>query len=156
MWQETLYIYLLSLIPAFEGRYAVIAARAMGLNSLDALLAASLGAATLSLALPPLLSLIDPLIDRLSESRHGLLKRTASLYERYLDAVRRRGRPYVDRYGIPGLLVFVAIPLPGTGVWTGSLLAYLLGLAWRRTAPTLLAGGILSIIATFIPAYLAH
>ncbi|MEM0006277.1 MAG: small multi-drug export protein, partial [Ignisphaera sp.] len=38
----------------------------------------------------------------------------------------------VNRYSIIGLAVFVAIPLPGTGAWTGSLVAYILGIDRRR------------------------
>jgi uncharacterized membrane protein len=154
-WTGMLYIYLLSLIPSFEGRYAVITARAMGLSPAKALLASSLGVATLSLALPPLLSLIDPLMERLSRSTHGFLRRVAGLYERYLGAARERGRPYVERYGLLGLILFVAVPLPGTGVWTGSLIAYLLGMEKRKAIPALLAGGLLSIAVTFVPSYMA-
>lgn len=39
----------------------------------------------------------------------------------------------IDKYGIWGLLLFVAIPLPGTGAWTGSLLASLLHLNRRKS-----------------------
>jgi uncharacterized membrane protein len=44
--------------------------------------------------------------------------------------VRRteRRRDMIDRYGYLGLTLFVAIPLPVTGAWTGCLLAFLLGL----------------------------
>jgi uncharacterized membrane protein len=154
-WTGMLYVYLLSLIPSFEGRYAVVAARGLGLSPGEALLASSLGVATLSLALPPLLSLLDPLIEGLSRSRHGLLRRLAGLYEKYLRAARERGRPYVERYGLLGLVLFVAIPLPGTGVWTGSLIAYILGLESRRSIPALLLGGLLSIAITFVPSYTA-
>lgn len=48
-------------------------------------------------------------------------------------ANRRRGQ--VERYGFPGLIAFVGVPLPGTGAWTGSLIAVILGLSfWRSLA----------------------
>jgi uncharacterized membrane protein len=40
---------------------------------------------------------------------------------------------YVEKYGIIGLAVFVGIPLPVTGVWTGTGAAWLLGLDWRKS-----------------------
>jgi uncharacterized membrane protein len=44
---------------------------------------------------------------------------------------RSKGR-WVERLGSLGLLLIVAIPLPGTGAWTGSILARLLGIPHRR------------------------
>lgn len=49
------------------------------------------------------------------------------LVKRWVEKVRERGREPVDKYGIWGLAVFVAVPLPGTGAYSGTLLAFLLG-----------------------------
>jgi len=46
----------------------------------------------------------------------------------------------VLRYGSWGLLLLVAIPLPGTGAWTGALVAALLNLRLRRAVPVIFAG----------------
>ena len=46
----------------------------------------------------------------------------------------------VERYGLLGLCLLVAIPLPGTGVWTGSLVAALLNLPMRRALPAIVLG----------------
>ncbi len=59
---------------------------------------------------------------------------------------RSKGR-WVERLGSLGLLLIVAIPLPGTGAWTGSILARLLGVPHRRallwiSLGVLLAGGL--------------
>ncbi|MDI6753232.1 MAG: small multi-drug export protein, partial [Thermodesulfobacteriota bacterium] len=43
----------------------------------------------------------------------------------------RRRSAIVDKYEKIGLMLFVAVPLPGTGAWTGSLLAFLLGMSLR-------------------------
>lgn len=48
--------------------------------------------------------------------------------------------------GFIGLTLFVAVPLPGTGVWTGgALAAYLLGIEKGQTIPALILGGVLSM-----------
>jgi len=45
------------------------------------------------------------------------------LFSKYLDGLRRRGKPKVDKYGFWGLALFVAVPLPLTGAYTGTILA---------------------------------
>ncbi|MBE0475867.1 MAG: small multi-drug export protein [Coriobacteriia bacterium] len=51
---------------------------------------------------------------------------------RKLESIRRRAHPFVERYGFFGLAVFVAIPLPGTGAYSGSAAAWLLDMEWKR------------------------
>ena len=46
----------------------------------------------------------------------------------------------MQRVGPWGLLIFVAIPLPGTGAWTGSLIAALLDIRLKRSIPTIFLG----------------
>ena len=46
----------------------------------------------------------------------------------------------VEKYGPIGLLAFVAIPLPGTGAWTGALVAALLDMRMRKAVPSILLG----------------
>ena len=46
----------------------------------------------------------------------------------------------VQKYGPLGLLIFVAIPLPGTGAWTGALVAALLDMRMRKAVPSILLG----------------
>ncbi len=51
-----------------------------------------------------------------------------------LDRTRGRLKPYVDRYGTLGVAVFIGVPLPGSGVYTGALGAFLLGVDRRKFA----------------------
>lgn len=46
----------------------------------------------------------------------------------------------INKYGIWGLYLFVAIPLPGTGAWTGALLSVLLGIKPKKALPAIFAG----------------
>ena len=73
---------------------------------------------------------------------------------RLVDAVERKahlkGRT-VTKYKYLGLLIFVAIPLPGTGAWTGALAAAFLDMPLRRALPSILCGVITAgIIMTFL------
>lgn len=62
------------------------------------------------------------------------------LFHKYLDNLRKRGKPIVDKYGFWGLALFVAVPLPLTGAYTGTILAWLLGMNWRRAFPAVSLG----------------
>jgi uncharacterized membrane protein len=46
----------------------------------------------------------------------------------------------VHKYSFLGLLLLVAIPLPGTGAWTGALVAALLDMRMRSALPSIFAG----------------
>ncbi len=53
-------------------------------------------------------------------------------YERITTRIREKGEPYVKKYGVIGLGIFIGIPLPGSGVYSGTLLAWLLGMGWKK------------------------
>lgn len=55
-----------------------------------------------------------------------------ALVRRWVERVRVKGREPVEKYGVWGLAVFVAIPLPGTGAYSGTLLAFLMGMPAGR------------------------
>ncbi len=52
----------------------------------------------------------------------------------HLDRTQHRIRPYVEKYGELGVALFIGVPLPGSGVYTGAFGSYLLGLDRRRFA----------------------
>lgn len=52
--------------------------------------------------------------------------------QRWVEGVRRRGQASIDRYGVLGLAIFVAVPLPGTGAYSGTLLAFLMNLPFTK------------------------
>ncbi|MEB3851334.1 MAG: small multi-drug export protein [Desulfurococcales archaeon] len=145
------WVYLLSLLPSVEARYALPVGVSLGVPPAEAALAAGLGVATLSLALPPALAWAHGLAERLASRPRGALARLAGLYLRYARRARERAGPAAERWGLLGVVAFVAAPLPGTGVWTGALAAHLLGIPRRRAAAALLAGGLLSEALTGLP-----
>jgi uncharacterized membrane protein len=77
------------------------------------------------------------------------------LFNKYLDNLRKRGQPKVEKYGFWGLILFVAIPLPITGAYTGTILAWLLGMDWKKAFPAvglgvIVAGVIVLLITRLI------
>lgn len=64
----------------------------------------------------------------------------------------RRHTPVIEKYEPIGLMLFVAIPLPGTGAWTGSMAAFLLGLKFGHAflsiaAGVIIAGAIVTVLS---------
>lgn len=70
-----------------------------------------------------------------------------ALVRRQVDRVRRSGARLVERYELLGLTLFVAVPLPGTGAYSGVLLAWLLGMDRRSSMVAIAAGVVLAGIA---------
>ncbi len=72
------------------------------------------------------------------------------IWNRYVLRARERARPYVERFGAVGIILFVAIPLPGTGVWTGSIVGYLMGIDPKHLGAYTFIGGIIANTITFL------
>ena len=73
-----------------------------------------------------------------------------------LEARANKKKGTIDKYKEWGLLIFVAIPLPGTGGWTGALIAALMDLRMKKCLPIIalgvfIAGLIMSVITYIIP-----
>ncbi|EOS67994.1 hypothetical protein C818_04161 [Lachnospiraceae bacterium MD308] len=59
----------------------------------------------------------------------------------------------IEKYEFWGLVLFVGIPLPGTGAWTGSLIAALLGIKFKKAFPAVILG---ILIATVIMCFISY
>jgi len=77
------------------------------------------------------------------------LKRISSFdkFFEWLFAHTRARSKLIEDFELVGLAIFVAIPLPGFGIWTGMAAAYLLGLRW---IPTFIAAMVGTIVASLI------
>ncbi|MDR2211494.1 MAG: small multi-drug export protein [Spirochaetaceae bacterium] len=63
-----------------------------------------------------------------------------SIFDRFVERTRAKLRRGVEKWGALGIALFVAIPLPVTGAWTGTLGAWVLGLPKRKTLPAVILG----------------
>ncbi|MDR2096758.1 MAG: small multi-drug export protein [Treponema sp.] len=68
------------------------------------------------------------------------MKWYGNFFDRFVDRARNKLRGNVERWGWFGIAVFVAIPFPITGAWTGTLGAWVLGLSPRRTMAAVILG----------------
>ncbi len=77
---------------------------------------------------PFILWLLKPVVDILSK-----IKPLGNFFTWLFERTRRKGNKVIEKYEEIGLLAFVAIPLPGTGAWTGALVAFLFGLDFKKS-----------------------
>jgi len=101
--------------------------------------------------------IIFPIFFFLDNFHNKLMK--LSFYRRLFNAYLRKLRKKVDDfekkkavYGFAALMIFVAVPLPGTGAWTGTIIAWILGLERKKSiisiALWVIIAGILIGLAT--------
>lgn len=127
-----------SMIPVLELRAAIPFGLALGLSPQLAYLVSVFGN-----------MLPVPVIMLLLRSVFRWLRRWP-WWEKRIDQIEQRAHnkgQVVRKYRLPGLLLLVAIPLPGTGAWTGALVATILRIRMRTALPIiflglLIAGGI--------------
>jgi uncharacterized membrane protein len=137
-------IFGLSFLPSFEGRYALVFGILSGTPPLICMLTATSAVVILSAILPLVFPKIDNLMVWLLKRERKFEMKIASIYLNQVTRIRSKVKPHIDQYGVPSLIVFVALPLPASGIWTGALIAYLLGMDRLKTFTVLLAGGFIS------------
>lgn len=137
---------LLSLLPISELRGAIPYALANGVPPLIAYMYCVV-----------LNALVGPLVFLFLSTIHRLMMRVPwyrRVFGRLLERARHKVEQKVARYGYLGIVLFVAIPLPVTGAYTGSLGAWVLGLDRGKTyvavaIGVVVAGLVVSIVAYF-------
>ncbi len=128
-------VFFLSMFPISELRVSIPLGFLWGMEPLSCFIWAFCGNI---IPIIPIL-LILPLVYK-ALLKLGLGGKTLT---RILERFRRRGRQ-VERYGLIGLALFVAIPLPGTGIWTACLIAFLFGLNQAKAAVAIALGAFMA------------
>jgi len=138
-----LLILFISILPWIELRGAIpIGIILLGLNPL---LVFVLSVLANILVIIPILLLLD--------WGYSWAKKYDSV-QKCVEGVRKKGEKRIERYGFWGLAAFVAIPLPVTGAWTGTLIAWLFGLGKKRSflavaLGVVIAGVIVTLLSLF-------
>ena len=141
---EELVAFVISLFPVLECRGGMIAARLMEIPFVTAFLLCYLGN---MVPIPFILLFIKKIFEFLR--RFSFFEKIISKFE----AKAEKNADKILRYKSWGLLIFVAIPLPGTGGWTGALMAALLDIPFKRAFPVIALG---VLIAGFIMSGLTY
>ena len=142
---KVLMTMLLSMVPVLELRGAIPIGVANGLNFWVAIGVSIIGNL---LPVPFIILFIRKIftwLRRLSRKLDGLVTR--------LEQRAKKKSDVVLRYAFWGLVVLVAIPLPGTGAWTGALVAAMLDMRLKRAFPAIALG---VLIAGTIVAFVTY
>ncbi|MFH1405231.1 MAG: small multi-drug export protein [Patescibacteria group bacterium] len=72
------------------------------------------------------------------------------ILNQYFLHLEKKHKDRYDRYGSIVLIIFVAIPLPGSGVWTGSIISVLFGIQKKYSIPAITVGMLISGLVVFL------
>jgi uncharacterized membrane protein len=130
-------VMLTAALPIIELRGAIPVGMSLGMSPAHATVISFIGS---MIPVPFILFTIRPIFNYLKKTK--LFKK---LVHKLTDkSLNKSGN--IQKYGAWGLLVFVAIPLPGTGVWSGSLAAALLDMRFKWAFPAILVGNIIAAV----------
>ena len=143
---KELIIFIISMIPILELRGGLLAAGPAFLNvpmwrAIPICIVGNL------IPVPFILLFITKIFNWLKGTKH---------LKPFVEKMENRAmgkKEQIEKYEFWGLLLFVGIPLPGTGAWTGSLIAALLGIKFKKAFPAVILG---IMLASFIMTVLSY
>jgi uncharacterized membrane protein len=131
-------------LPIIELRGAIPVGMSLGMSPSHATIISFIGS---MLPVPILLFSIRPVFNYMKKTE---------LFRGMIDKLTNQSHSKsrnIQKYGFWGLLIFVAIPLPGTGVWSGTLAAALLDMRFKVAFPAILIGNFIAALAVM---FLSH
>ncbi len=137
-------VFLISMLPILELRGGLIAAALLKIDFLSGYVWSIIGNL---LPIPFVLLFLEKIFNLLKK-----VKFCEKIITKFENRILKK-KKQIDKYGYLGLLLFVGIPLPGTGAWTGSALAVLLHLDRKKSFIYIVLGVILASIIMSIFSY---
>lgn len=137
-------VMLTAALPIIELRGAIPVGISLGLSPIHSAVISFIGSI---IPVPFILFTIRPIFNYLKKTRtfKKIIKKLTTR------SMNKSGS--IKKYGAWGLLVFVAIPLPGTGVWSGSLIAALLDMRFKWAFPAIFVGNFIAGILIMALSY---
>lgn len=136
--------FIISMVPILELRGGLLAASLMNVNILTAVPLCIIGNI---IPIPFILWFVTPLFTALKKT-----KLFRPLVEK-LEAKAMGKKDKIEKGYFWGLALFVGIPLPGTGAWTGSLIAALLDIPFKKSFPAILLGILIATVIMSLVSY---
>ncbi|MCI9489684.1 small multi-drug export protein [Lachnospiraceae bacterium 48-42] len=142
---KELIVFLISMIPILELRGALlVAGPLLGVPVTTAIPLSIIGNI---IPVPFILLLITPVFRWMKGTR---------LFKPMVDKLESKAMSKsdkIEKYEFWGLVLFVGIPLPGTGAWTGSLIAALLGIKFKKAFPAVIIGIFMATVIMWFISY---
>lgn len=137
-------VFIISLMPILELRGGLIAAALLKVDPIPAYIISIVGNL---IPIPLILWLLDYVFDFMK--KHNILKKFVLFCER--KGLEKKDQ--IEKLGFWGLVLFVGIPLPGTGAWTGCLIATILRMDRKKAFLAACLGVLMASIIMMIVSY---
>ncbi len=129
------YIFFISMVPLIELRGAIPVGAALGMPWIETFLVSVVG----NMVPVPFILLFIRNILAFMQTKEKL----APIADWVLNKADKH-KDEVTKYATWGLLIFVGVPLPGTGAWTGALIAAVLNMRFKYALPSIFGGVLLA------------
>ena len=136
--------FIISLLPLLELRGGILAASLLQVEPLKGYIISIIGNL---IPIPFILLLINKILEWMRGNK--FFKKFAE----WLDGKVEKHKGQIEKFGYFGLVLFVGIPLPGTGAWTGSLIASVLEMDRKKSFLSIILGIIMASIIMMILSY---
>ena len=143
--KDILLTFLVAMVPVVELRGAIPFGVVRGLNLWTAIIASVLG----NLVPVPFTILF---IRRIFAWMRAHMPKLDGLVTR-MEKKAEKNRAAVEKYAFWGLAILVAIPLPGTGAWTGALVAAMMEMRLKRAFPAIVIGVVIAGVIVSVVTY---
>ena len=137
-------IFIISLMPILELRGGLLAASLLKIPEIEAIPISIIGNI---LPIPFILLFIKHIFKWMKK---------VNLFRGLIEKLEKRAMSKSDKiqkYEVVGLMLFVGIPLPGTGAWTGALIASLLGIDIKKSSLAILCGILIATVIMYFVSY---
>ena len=143
---KELVVFIISILPILELRGGLIAASLLNVSPLTGYIVSIIGN---TLPVPFILLFINKILDYMGKSKIKWMNKLS----KWLDKKARKHKDSIEKYGYLGLTLFVGIPLPGTGAWTGCLAASVLNMDKKKSFISIMLGIIMASIIMMLVSY---
>ncbi len=145
---KELIVFIVSLMPILELRGGLLAASPALLN-LEPIKAYIISIIGNIIPVPFILLFINKILNWMSNSKVKFFNKVA----KWLDKKARKNKTKIEKYGYFGLVLFVGIPLPGTGAWTGCLAASVLEMDRKKSFFAVMLGILMASVIMMLISY---
>lgn len=143
---KELIVFIISILPILELRGGLIAASLLNVSPLTGYIVSIIGN---TLPVPFILLFINKILDWMGKSKIKWMNKLS----KWLDKKARKHKDSIEKYGYLGLILFVGVPLPGTGAWTGCLVASVLNMDKKKSFISIMLGIIMASIIMMLISY---
>lgn len=143
---KELIVFIISILPILELRGGLIAASLLNVSPLTGYIVSIIGN---TLPVPFILLFINKILDYMGHSKIKWMNKLS----KWLDKKARKHKDSIEKYGYLGLTLFVGVPLPGTGAWTGCLAASVLNMDKKKSFISIMLGIIMASIIMMLVSY---